>query len=431
MLVLVLVIFISACSSNSASDSEATQESSETATSTEEQAEVSDKPVTLSLIWFKNDMDAQMKELVAEFQKIHPNITINVESIGDGKSEEVVKSRFAGGKGPDIFTVAGPVGIAEYQDKIADLSDQPWVPLATPMFIEELSKDGKVYGMPYLIEGMGIVYNKKVFADAGITKLPTNNTELKAVVEELKAKGIRPFATGAKEWWVLGLHIANAPFSQQANPNQFMADLTSGAAKFSDNPIFMQDFKNFMDLYIGNGEADPLTTDWNGLVKQVVDGEAAMAHGGTFIENFIKAIDGDVDNIGAFPFSLNDNPETAGKVATGLPFGWVVNNANGTEAESKLFLEFMVMSDIGKKYLTEVFQWIPAYPSIPFNSGGAVSKDIAKYASEGKSLPWTFGAWPAGIRENFGSSLQAYVGKQMTWEQVMEQWDKDWEKMSK
>jgi raffinose/stachyose/melibiose transport system substrate-binding protein len=416
---------ISACSSNSASDSTETQDSSETATQTEEKPEATDKPVTLSLIWFKNDVDTQMKELVAEFQKEHPNITINVESIGDGKSEEVVKSRFAAGKGPDIFTVAGPAGIDQYKESLADLTNEPWVSRATPYLVEEMSKDGVVYGMPYLIEGMGLVYNKKVFADAGITQLPTNFTELKAVVEQLKAKGITPFASGAKEWWILGFHMANAPFSQQSDPYKFLADLNSKSTTFKENPIF-GDFKNFVDLVIENGEPNPLTTDWNTLVQMVSSGQVAMGHGGTFIENFVTEIGGDINNLGLLPLSLNDNAETAGKISTGMPFAWVVNKDNGTEAESKLFLDYMVSSETGKKYLTEVFKYIPAYPDIPFNAGGGVMKDAARFSSEGKTLPWINGLWPSGIRQNFGDHLQAYVGKKMTWDQVMDQFTADW-----
>lgn len=416
LMTLVVILFISACSSN--------QAPSQTPTPTPE------KEVKLSLIWFKNDMDAQMKQLAGEFTKLHPNITINVESIGDGKSGEVIKSRFAGGKGPDIFTVDGPAQIALYQDKLADLSDQPWVPNAVPMFIKELTKDGKLYGMPYNVEGLGIVYNKKLFEKAGITKIPTNNTELTNVVKQLKDKGIRPFATGAKEWWIPGFHVANAPFAQQLDADKFMADLTSKATTFKDNPIFMNDFKNFIDLYIKNGEPNPLTTDWGSLVKQVSDGEAAMGHGGNFIENFVTGIGGDINNLGLFPVALNDNPDTADKLSTGMPFGWVVNNVNGTEKESKMFLDFLVSSEIGQKYLTEIFQYIPAYPKIPFNAGGGVSKDLAKYVAAGKTVPWAHKGWPDGIREKFGSTLQAYIAKKMTWEQVMDQWTKDWQQMT-
>ena len=62
--------------------------------------------------------------------------------------------------------------------------------------------DGRVTGYPFLVQSFSFIYNKKVFADAGIKTLPRTMKEYEAACQKLVANGIQPFATGFKEWWV-------------------------------------------------------------------------------------------------------------------------------------------------------------------------------------------------------------------------------------
>ena len=53
------------------------------------------------------------------------------------------------------------------------------------------------------MQSHSFIYNKKVFSAAGITALPRTIKEYDAAAKKLQARGIQPFATGFKEWWVL------------------------------------------------------------------------------------------------------------------------------------------------------------------------------------------------------------------------------------
>ena len=53
-------------------------------------------------------------------------------------------------------------------DYVEDLSDQEWLKNAVDGSLDDVTLDGKVYGIPVSVEGYGLVYNKEIFKDAGI-----------------------------------------------------------------------------------------------------------------------------------------------------------------------------------------------------------------------------------------------------------------------
>lgn len=57
---------------------------------------------------------------------------------------------------------------------------------------QEVAADGKVYQLTYGGGAMGFVYNKKLFADAGVTTLPRTTDELSTVCDTLASEDIVP-----------------------------------------------------------------------------------------------------------------------------------------------------------------------------------------------------------------------------------------------
>jgi ABC-type glycerol-3-phosphate transport system substrate-binding protein len=66
--------------------------------------------------------------------------------------------------------------------------------------------NGKQYAVPMDFAGIGIIYNKKIFADNGLTP-PTTYRELEKVCAALKGKGVTPFAGLLKSNWSIGHFI--------------------------------------------------------------------------------------------------------------------------------------------------------------------------------------------------------------------------------
>jgi arabinogalactan oligomer/maltooligosaccharide transport system substrate-binding protein len=131
--------------------------------------------------------------LIKDFEAKYPKIKVNYQNVDFTTVEQKFKAAAQSGKGaPDV--VRTDVGlIPEYAslhyiaplDGTAALSDAQDF-LAGPM--NTTKYDGKTYGVPSVTDTLGLLYNKEIFAKAGITKPPATWDELIADSATIKAK---------------------------------------------------------------------------------------------------------------------------------------------------------------------------------------------------------------------------------------------------
>lgn len=131
--------------------------------------------------------------LIKDFEAKYPKIKVNYENVDFTTVEQKFKAAAQSGKGaPDV--VRTDVGlIPEYAslhyiaplDGTAALSDAQDF-LAGPM--NTTKYDGKTYGVPSVTDTLGLLYNKEIFAKAGITKPPATWDELIADSATIKEK---------------------------------------------------------------------------------------------------------------------------------------------------------------------------------------------------------------------------------------------------
>ena len=131
--------------------------------------------------------------LVAEFQAKNPKIKVNYVNVPFSDAEQKFKTAAQGGSGaPDVmrsdvgwtpaFAAQGyllPLDGTVAVDQAADF-------LAGPAGTAKY--DGKTYGAPQVTDTLGLLYNKALFAKAGITGAPATWAELKTAAQALKAK---------------------------------------------------------------------------------------------------------------------------------------------------------------------------------------------------------------------------------------------------
>jgi arabinogalactan oligomer/maltooligosaccharide transport system substrate-binding protein len=140
----------------------------------------------------KNEAPAY-QALVKAFEAKYPKITVNYQNVDFTTVEQKFKASAQSGKGaPDV--VRADVGlIPEYASLhyIAPLDGTPALqdtqdfvsgPLNTTKY------DGKSYGVPSVTDTLGLLYNKDIFAKAGIAKPPASWDELIADARTIKAK---------------------------------------------------------------------------------------------------------------------------------------------------------------------------------------------------------------------------------------------------
>ncbi|MEH7548348.1 ABC transporter substrate-binding protein, partial [Neobacillus vireti] len=320
-----------------------------------------------------------------------------------------------------------------WKDKLEDLSDQPWVKDAYEA-LKPMTMDGKIYGQPVNMEGYGFAYNKKLFKKAGITELPKTFSELESAAKKLKAAGITPFSVGYAEWWVLANHGLNVPFAyQQADDENFIPGLNEGKSKIEGNKYF-EDYFKLVDLTVKYGNKNPLTTDYNTEVTQFANGETAMIQQGNWIQPMLDKLNPGME-VGFVPLALTDDAAQADKLMVDVPTNWVVYNKapNADKKAAKDFLNWMVSSEEGKKALVKDFKYVPAFKTIEAKAEdiGPLGADLQKYSQDGKTYSWQFMKYPDGAGQEFGATLQAYVGGQKSKAEAMKALDATWAKLKK
>lgn len=387
---------------------------------------------TVKIFQFKTEIVEGLNELKVEFEKEYPNIKLDIQTVGGGADyAAALKTKFASGDAPDIFSNGGFAELDMWQDKIEDLSDQPWVQDLVPLAAEPMTKDGKVYGMPMNLEGIGYIYNKDLFEKAGITETPKTIDELEDAAKKLQAIDVTPFGNAYQEWWLLGNQGISVAFARQDNVDEFIKGLNEGTATIAGN----EHFKNWSDLLkltVQYGQKNPLTTDANTHLAMFASGEVAMMQEGNWAQTLVDNITPDM-NIGMFPMPIDNDAEKNDKLTVGIPANLVVNKESASKEEAKTFLNWLVTSDLGKEYISKKWKFIPALTTIPATSEdiGMLGADVKKYVDENKVYGLQSSKFPDGVTQEFASVIQQLIADKVDVEGWMSNMQAAWDKLKK
>ncbi len=87
-----------------------------------------EETVSLTIRNPKVEVAAEFENMVRLYEKIHPHVRIQVETVG-GISDDFsdLKTQMAVGEGPDIFTNVGYAATKEWIRYLEDLSEESWV----------------------------------------------------------------------------------------------------------------------------------------------------------------------------------------------------------------------------------------------------------------------------------------------------------------
>lgn len=371
-----------------------------------------------------------MNTVVAKFLEDYPNITVEVEVVGGGADyHPVLASRAQTDTLPDIFMINGAGDFAAWQEYLEDLSDMDVVDHFLPVSKESSYYEGRLMGLPTSIEGYGYIYNKDLFKNAGVGKVPETFGELEEAVGKLNDAGITPFVSGYGTWWVISNHQLNIPFAMQDDPNGFVEKLNAGTVRMQGNEHF-ENLDRLIRLVKENTAKAPLTEDHHMQVSLFAGGQAAMIQQGNWKEAAILDANPDID-MGLVPLATGDDPATSGRIPVGIPWYWVVSNTSEVKEEAKIFLNWLLNEAVGQEQMVTSLNSIPAYDHFNIDLKGGISADVLAYSKAGKTIPWIFGLWPQGYTRSASDILQEYVAGKTTYDEVLVTLEKTWQSLLK
>ncbi|CAN7660866.1 extracellular solute-binding protein [Paenibacillus sp. LjRoot153] len=386
----------------------------------------STKPVTLNILQYAPEMTDAMHHLADEYHKQNPNVTIDI-TIHQDDYPTLLKTRINSGDIPDIFMSGAYNDNKTYKDYAYDLSKEDFMKNIADSAKTGVTLDGKVIGYPLILQSHSFIYNKKLFADAGITELPKTYSQLEEAAKKLQAKGIIPFSNGYKEWWVLEQTFTQVMASMGGDYAASFAEVSAGKKKLSDIPSVKNIF-GLLDITLKYGNPKPLETDFNAQVNLFAQGKAAIMHQGTWAEESIRKINKDLD-IGFMPGPVGEDASKAGLMVDSN-IVYRINKDSKNLKEVLKFFNWLTTSDYGKKFVPGETKQISTIKDAPFPEA-QLAKSTSEFVKSGVTYPWVKGYWPDGYEQKAGEILQKYVGGAATSDQVKDELDKMWTKLAK
>jgi raffinose/stachyose/melibiose transport system substrate-binding protein len=284
------------CGKN-AETTEATPDTKEVAAGAESKVETEEE-ITLTLLQWDNIFTKNNYDVVAEYKKVKPNVTIEIENLKDtGEFEQAMKIRKTANQMPDIFALK-PYMLADFGTIAADLSDLEAA--RDSIYAETFKVDGKIVALPTQAFNEFVWYNKEIFAEYNL-EVPKTWDEFIKAAETIKAGGkYIPILMGGKDAW------PDYPFNEfmpslVANDGTLWNKMAEDPQPFTPDKPFYQAYQMIDQLY----SAEVFGTDPLGMgfdqVKAMFGTKGAMLCAGQwFLADAQKAMGDKSDKIGTF-----------------------------------------------------------------------------------------------------------------------------------
>lgn len=390
---------------------------------------------------FKPEVDSVWQQIAAQYTN-ETGVPVKVVTAANNTYEQTLMSEIANKDAPTLFQINGPVGYQNWKDYCADLSGSQlydWL-LDKNMVVE--GDDGKIYGIAYVVEGYGIIYNNSIMnkyfaldgAKAASMDEIKNFQTLKAVVEDMQARkdelGIKGvFASTSlnpSDTWRWQTHLANIPIHYELREKN-VSDLKD--LEF----IYAENYRNIFDLYLNNsGTAKGLlgNKSVDDSMTEFALGQVAMVQNGNWAWGQISDVQGNTvseEDVRFLPIYTGMQGEENQGICIGTENFMAVNSKASAEnqAASLAFLEWLFSSEVGKNFVTNELEFIT-----PFNTFGEterpkdpLAKEVLRYMNDDtrENITWDFVIFPSQqFKDDFGDALLEYASGGKTFDQVKE-----------
>ncbi|WP_327087129.1 extracellular solute-binding protein [Nonomuraea sp. NBC_01738] len=275
---------------------------------------------------------------VATFMKAHPGVTVKSTDQQPCFDPKTFGPKLAGGQMETVFVVP----VTNYDDVIGkgqalDITTSTgeiknWNDLRQDVR-DLVTKDGKVYGVPNVHYGVGLVYNRKLFTDAGLdpAKPPTTWAEIREAAKKIAALG--PGHVGYGEYSggnTGGWHFTQALYGRGGS----MVSEDGKKAAFN-SPEGKAVLQNLHDMrWTDNSMGNKLLVGWESLMVAMGGGKVGMMLGAPdVVTDVVTKFKGNVADYGITGF-----PEAKASLSGGEAF---MVNPKATPAQVKAGLAWV------------------------------------------------------------------------------------------
>jgi raffinose/stachyose/melibiose transport system substrate-binding protein len=330
------------------------------------------------------------EEVARDFEAKNPGVKVEMSFLENeaykAKAPTLLQSKdrphiiysWAGG----VLKTQVEAGVLEDITKdVADLT-----PKLSSASVAAFTVNDRIYGVPYNMSQVGFMYNKELFAKAGVdgSKIATWD-ELLAAVKQLRAANVTPMLVGGADKWPLHFYWTYLAVRIGGKAG-FQAALKGENGGFEGETFVKSGelFKQLVDLQpFQNGFLGAKNPQAVGMFG---DGKGAMMLAISSFYHTQKALAADKvglsdDKIGWFNFPVVPGGKGEASDTLGGINGWLVTK--GAPKEAVAFLKAFVSEDVQKR-LSAGNYIIPTYLGAEEALGSTFMRNIAKNLAASK-----------------------------------------------
>lgn len=359
----------------------------------------------------KIEIDKQLKAFAQQYQE-QTGQEVIVESLGGGVDVNgQLKNYLAAGNMPDIYSFA-PDAYGSFKDYLLDLSGESWVSDTEFNFTGD---DGKTYGFPFAIEGIGLVYNKTVLDQAGID--PATLTNRKAYEEAFKKidgmkeeLGLQAVCSVAAEsgqmWWSTGNHIMGAYLAEGVERGDSTNIDLLNEGKLDQTRF--GEFADYMRLLFDYADPNVLISGtYDDQLALWAQGKAAFITQGNWIDPSLPDYNVEFE-CGMAPHAFLEK-DTPGILADAPAYWGVYSESDKTDA-CLAFLEALATTEAGQQCLVIECGMVSPYKSTTIEPATPLAVSMIPYIKADNTYAWDWYYMPEGVSQNAtGAVFELYA----------------------
>lgn len=376
-----------------------------------------DGKTVIELVHYKPEAVAVFEQLEQQFNETHDDILLKIESPNDAMT--ILKTRFTREDYPDIIGIGGDINYSYFVDAeiLADVSDYAGLSTIKSSYVDileglEFVPTEGTYGVPYVANAAGILYNRDMFKEHG-WEIPETWDELMALCEEIQGDGMLPFYFGFKDTWTclapwnaLAVDLADADICKQVN---------RGEANFTD--AYRETAEKMLEL-IKYGESGPFAYGYNDACTAFANGDSAMFAIGSYAVPQIKSVNPDM-NIDSFVMPGSNNKEE-NVLNSGVDLQFCITSECKNKEAAYEVLDFLLEHDNVQAYLDNQ-NAVPCKDE-EFELASEVD-GMREYISEGKMTDYQDHYYPSEMAVD--AQIQTLLIEQDV-DAFLAKFDKDW-----
>lgn len=368
-----------------------------------------------------------IEKYIDQFNTIYPNVNVEVVALGDYENE--IKDMIDIGEYGDVLLMPSFISYDDWDKYFEPLGEYSTLSKQY-LFMNVREKNGKVYGFPMCANAQSLVYNKKVFDEAGIKKLPTTIDEflscLKMIDENTEAI---PFYTNYNTAWAL-INWQNYTFGAMSGDEDYRFNRFAHEKNpFIEGKNHYRVYKLLYDI-VNQGlcEEDVSKSDWDESKRLLNEGKVGCIALASWIIPQAKSAGEYPDNIGYMPFPNSIKGKQYMTIDADYAYAISINSKNKKAARA--WIDFMIQ-DSGYARDNGAVSIIKADP-LPtwLNEFENVEFIIDNFSRDNNG--YILGQLGAALELNDGQQqrriIDAAQGRsQETFEDIMKEWNERWE----